>query len=98
MSGTGAVRLGDSCSGHGCWPPRPNVSASPNVFVNGIASHRLGDAWAAHTCPSIPETHASVAATGSPTVFVNGKPKCRIGDAVACGSTMVQGSSNVFVG
>ena len=40
----GIVRLGDVCTGHGCWPPRPNVEASPNVFVNSIAVHRLYDA------------------------------------------------------
>lgn len=90
------TRLGDLCTGHGCWPPRPSVSASPDVYVNGIAAHRLGDAWAAHTCPSIPETHASVLAAGSPTVNVNGLPLGRIGDAVACGSAVATGSGNVF--
>lgn len=91
-------RLGDNCTGHGCWPPRPSTGASPNVFVNGIAAHRQGDAWAAHTCPAIPETHASVLAAGSATVFANGKPLGRIGDPVACGSTVAQGSPNVFAG
>jgi len=42
------VRLGDICTGHGCWPPRQNIEASPNVFVNGRGVHRLGDAWAVH--------------------------------------------------
>lgn len=91
---TGAVRLGDLCSGHGCFPSRPNVEASPDVFVNGIPSHRLGDAWGSHCCLVC---HSSVAAQGSPNVFVNGKPKCRIGDAVACGSSMATGSSDVIV-
>jgi uncharacterized Zn-binding protein involved in type VI secretion len=31
-------RLGDNCTGHGCWPPRPSTGASPNVRVNGIAA------------------------------------------------------------
>ena len=91
-------RLGDQCTGHGCWPPRPSTGASPNVFVNGIAVHRQGDAWAAHTCPSIPETHASNLAAGSATVFANGKQLARIGDPVACGSAVAQGSGNVFAG
>ncbi len=94
----GVVRLNDKCSGHGCWPPRPNNQASADVLVNGKGWHRVGDHWMAHTCPLIPETHDSVAATGSGTVFVNGKSACRIGDAVACGSTMVEGSGNVFAG
>lgn len=90
--------LGMSCTGHGCWPPRPNGGASPNVFVNGIQLHREGDAWLPHTCPDIPETHASVLAAGSPTVFCNGKQAARIGDPVACGSSANDGSTNVFIG
>lgn len=94
--GTGAVRLGDLCSGHGCWPARPNTAASQNVFVNGLGWHRLGDAWAEHCCYD--DCHGGSAASGSQTVFVNGLPACRIGDAVSCGSTMVNGSINVFCG
>ena len=40
------TRLGDLCTGHGAFPPRPSTGASPNVFVNGIAVHRKGDSWA----------------------------------------------------
>ena len=96
--GKGAVRLGDSCTGHGCWPPRPNVAASSDVIINDKGAHRVGDAWGAHTCPSIPETHASVQASGSSTVFVNGKALARIGDSIACGSANATGSSDVIVG
>lgn len=92
------TRLGDACTGHGCWPPRPSTGASPDVYVNGIAAHRQGDAWAAHTCPSIPETHGSVLGSGSSTVFCNGLQLGRIGDPVACGSTVAAGSADVFAG
>lgn len=92
------ARRGDICSGHGCWPSRPSVGGSPNVFINGIPALRVGDAWAAHTCPIIPETHASVQASGSSTVFCNGIPLARVGDAVACGSSVASGSPNVFAG
>jgi uncharacterized Zn-binding protein involved in type VI secretion len=68
------------------------------VFINGRGAHRLGDGWHAHTCPSIPETHASTQASGSPTVFVNGKALARIGDSVACGSFVATGSSDVISG
>lgn len=94
----GVARLGDSCTGHGCWPPRSNVSASGNVRVNGRGAHRVGDGWAAHTCPAIPETHSSSLASGSGTVKVNGRPLGRIGDAVACGSSVATGSGNVSAG
>nr|WP_286946255.1 PAAR domain-containing protein [Pseudomonas sp. UBA6718] len=90
-------RLGDQCTGHGPWPPRPSTGASPNVYVNGIAVHRQGDSWAVHCSPT-PACHASELAEGSATVFVNGKPIARIGDPVACGSSVAQGSANVFAG
>ncbi len=92
-----AVRLSDRCTGHGCWPPRPNAGASGDVFANGRGAHRVGDPWQPHTCPSIPETHASTQASGSPTVFVNGRAWARVGDAIACGSANATGSPNVFV-
>lgn len=92
------ARLNDTCTGHGCWPSRPNDQGSPNVFCNGRPVHRVGDHWQAHTCPSIPETHDSVLASGSSGVYVNGKPLGRIGDPVACGSAVQSGSSNVFSG
>ncbi|WP_447928393.1 PAAR domain-containing protein [Vreelandella sp. EE27] len=87
-----ATRIGDMCTGHSSCSPRPSVSGSPDVFVNGIASHRVSDAWARHC------SHESVLAAGSKTVFVNGRPKGRVGDPVACGSLVATGSTNVFVG
>ena len=45
----GVARLGDKCTGHGCYPSRSNVQSSPNVYCNGIAVHRQNDAWASHT-------------------------------------------------
>ncbi|KAF0113227.1 MAG: PAAR repeat-containing protein [Rhodospirillaceae bacterium] len=91
------TRVGDVCSGHGCWPSRPSVEGSPNVFINGLPVVRQGDAFAPHTCPDIPETHGGVLAGGSPTVFVNGRPVGRIGDAVSCGGAVAAGSPNVFI-
>lgn len=91
------VRLGDTCSGHGCFPPRNNDQGSPNVFINGIPAHRLGDHWTVHCClpPGTP-CHDSSMGAGSPNVFINGLPAARLGDAVACGSTAAGGSPNVF--
>ncbi|WP_313453326.1 PAAR domain-containing protein [Stutzerimonas nitrititolerans] len=90
------VRLGDVCSGHGSFPSRPNISASPNVRINRKGAHRVGDAWAVHCDPT--SCHGGVEATGSGTVRVNGKPLARVGDQVDCGSTCAQGSPNVFAG
>jgi len=90
------VRLGDMSCGHGCWPPRPNVEASDNVFVNGRGVHRIGDGWDIHCC--LDDCHGGVASSGSSSVFVNGRPICRVGDAISCGDTMCEGSPNVFAG
>ncbi len=48
-----AVRKWDLCTGHGCFPPRINDQASPNVMINspggmGRGSHRLTDHWVVH--------------------------------------------------
>ena len=90
------TRLGDVCTGHGCYPPRVNDEASTNVFVNGIGVHREGDHWVTHTCGD--NTHDGILETGSSTVFVNGIPAARIGDPISCGSLSAQGSPSVFFG
>lgn len=90
------TRLGDDCTGHGCWPPRGNDQASPNVFVNNIAVHRQSDHWPTHCCG--PACHDSTLSKGSATVFVNNLQCARIGDPVACGSAIAKGSANVFAG
>ncbi len=91
-----AHRLGDICTGHECYPPRPNIEASPDVIVNGKGWHRKADLWDVHCCP--PVCHDGSAQDGSATVFVNGQPACRIGDPVDCGSKMATGSPDVFAG
>ena len=90
-------RKGDIGTGHGCWPSRPNIQGSPNVFTNKIPTHRQGDKWAAHCCPGA-GCHNSVLAKGSSTVFINGKQCARKGDPVACGSKAKTHSPNVFAG
>lgn len=92
-----AARLNDICTGHADWPPRENIQASPNVFVNSRGWHRQGDSWATH-CNLIPECHGGVLASGSKSVFVNKKRAGRIGDPVSCGSSVATGSPNVFAG
>ncbi len=92
------TRKGDVCTGHGCWPSRGSTEGSGDVFVNGIPVHRQGDAWGAHTCPAIPETHAGALGAGSATVYVNGKQIGRVGDPVDCGSSVAAGSDDVFAG
>jgi uncharacterized Zn-binding protein involved in type VI secretion len=89
-------RLGDVCTGHGCYGSRSNVGASADVLANGIGVHRVGDPWSSHCCG--PSCHAATQSTGSPTVFVNSRPMARVGDGVSCGSRNQTGSPNVFAG
>jgi uncharacterized Zn-binding protein involved in type VI secretion len=90
------TRIGDECTGHGCFPPRVNDQGSSNTFINGIGVHRQGDHWVTHCCGD--SCHDSNLSGGSSKTFVNGKPAGRVGDAVACGSASAQGSPNVFFG
>lgn len=89
-------RKGDTGTGHGCWPPRPNIAGSSNVYCNSIPVHRQSDGWAVHCCG--PACHASSLAAGSSTVYANSLQLARIGDPVACGSAAASGSGNVFAG
>lgn len=89
-------RLGDSCTGHGGFPPRPNITSCQSVFANNIRVHRVGDAWAVHC--SKKKCHPGVTASGSNSVFVEGKQVARIGDPLNCGSRIASGSRDVFVG
>ncbi|QTP60927.1 PaaR repeat-containing protein [Billgrantia antri] len=91
------TRLGDSCTGHGSYPPRASTGGSGDVFANGIAVHRQGDAWATH-CNSTPTCHGGSLASGSSTVYANGQQLGRIGDPVDCGSSVAAGSADVFAG
>lgn len=91
-----ATRLGDTCTGHECFPPRVNDQGSPNVFINSKAAHRQGDHWVTHVCGK--NSHDSVAQTGSGTVNINSVQAMRIGDPIACGSIVAQGSPDVFIG
>ena len=93
----GATVLGDICSGHGSFPPRPVISASGNVIINGKGVVRIGDAWAVH-CNPVPSCHGGSSAGGSSKVIINGKGAVRIGDAVDCGSTSMGASPNVIIG
>lgn len=89
-------RLGDTCTGHGCFPPRASTGGSGSVFINGKPAHRQGDGWAVHSCGD--SHHASQLAGGSASVRANGLPLARIGDPIACGSAVAVGSDNVFAG
>jgi uncharacterized Zn-binding protein involved in type VI secretion len=90
-----SARLKDFCTGHGCFPPRPNNQASTDVSINGRGAHREGDSWERHSCGRGKGHSAQTLNKPSKTVFVNGKGLGNIGTAVDCGSTILTGSHNV---
>lgn len=90
-----AARFGDLCTGHGCWPPRPNDQASSNVIINNLGAHRETDHWAVHCCANC---HDGLLEKGSSSVIINGLPAARVGDPVTCGSYVMTGSPNVIIG
>lgn len=88
------ILLGDACSGHGCFPPRPTITGQGNFIVEGKPVHCVGDSLAPHTCVS---THGGVSITGSSKFFVNGVAIARSGDAIDCGSIHIAGSGKFLV-
>ncbi|WP_315985809.1 PAAR domain-containing protein [Vibrio quintilis] len=96
-----AGRLGDSCSGHGCFPATPIVAGSPDVSINGKPAARKGDTVLLHACPcpQVPHgVHGRAINAGSSNVSINGKPAARVGDAINCGGSVAAGSGDVFIG
>jgi uncharacterized Zn-binding protein involved in type VI secretion len=69
------------------------ISASPDVFADGIKVARVGDN---HSCPIQGHGVTSIE-TGSNTSFANNKKIARVGDSVGCGATIISGSPTTFV-
>jgi len=91
-----ATRLTDNCTGHGCYPPRPAVSGSENVFTNNLNQVRVTDQYASHCCDA--SCHGGILAEGSSTVYINNLPAGRQGDPIDCGSYADIHSPDVIIG
>jgi len=94
MAMSKAGRRGDLCTGHDVHGPRPAIKGSPDVSINDRPALRTGDPFAKHG----PTRHGGGMSAGSSTVTFNDKPAARVGDALDCGSTLGDGSDDVFVG
>lgn len=92
---TGAVRIGDMDSGHGCFPPRPVITGYSKVLIEGIPASGIGDVLPPHCCG--PVCHPGNLASGSTKVKIGGRALSKIGDVVSCGSFMISGSTKVRV-
>ena len=93
---TGVCNIGEDCCPHS--RSGTNSTGSPNVIINDLKCHRLGDTGPTN-CP-----HGGTfeSTQGSPNVFVNDMPKTRISDTTICqncgqSGNHVSGSDNVFV-
>lgn len=83
-------------TGHDGFPPRPILTGSSTVFVNGINVSRVGDTWAEHCDDD--SCHIHNQSVGSDTVFINGIALARVGMATGCGDNISTGSNNTFSG
>ena len=90
----GIVRWTDNCTGHGCFPPRPAATCSPNVFVNNLAVERKTDELEEHCCEG--ECHSGVY-MGERNVYANGLQIQAQGDPIDCGSICDECSINTFI-
>jgi len=88
-------RMADITTGHGCYAPSVGITASPNVLINGLPAHKVGDSFTPHTCGN--DVHGDVAAVGSTKVIINGSGAMRLGDTLAPGGAlMAEASWTVF--
>lgn len=92
-----ATRLNDNNTGHDACPPRPLITGSKNVFINGLPAGRVSDKYATHSCIEH-SPHQDFISEGSSSVFINGLSAGRVGDAVLIGGNVLEGSNNVFIG
>ena len=93
---SGIAHIGSMSTGHESFQSRPIISGSNNVFVNGIGTSRIGDAWQQHCDDN--SCHNCNQATGSSSVYVNGIPLARVSDATGCGDMILNGSLDTFCG
>lgn len=91
-------REGDQSTGHGCFPPTPNVAENcSTVFVNNKPLAVVGSQFATHSCGDTVHPQSGRTVTmGSGTVFAENKAVARIGDPISCGDAVGQGSPDTF--
>lgn len=102
MGAKAISRLGDLCTGHDCWLPRPNIEACKSVFVNNLPVHLVGQRWASHCCIHTGDNHHGchdgVTISGSSNVYIENVLVAREGDPVSCGSRVGKGSPDLECG
>jgi len=92
---------GHVSSGHGCFPPTVVQSGfSSKTKIEGKLCQLLGSTkYVDHVCGrTVHSGNTRKVSSGSGKVTIEGKAAIRIGDSIACGDTVAQGSSKVFIG
>ena len=92
---------GHISSGHDCFPPTSTESGfSSKTKIEGKLCQLFGlTKYSDHSCGNSVHLGSSrKVSSGSNKVTIEGKAAIRIGDSIACGDTVAQGSSKVFIG
>jgi uncharacterized Zn-binding protein involved in type VI secretion len=95
------VRMGDTSTGHACFPPT-NLVATPvqKTYFNGARAAVVDSAcyFAPHVCGvTVHPIDIRNITKGASKTNIEGKPAARIGDPIACGDACSEGSSNSFI-
>lgn len=93
----GVTRVGDKCTGHDGYEPKPLIEGSKTFKVDGRFVGLVGCHYEEHSKPNA-DTHQDYIAEGAPSVFIEGKPVARIGDKVSNGGTVAEGSTTFIIG
>lgn len=97
--GKPVASLGDSTTGHGCWPPTVLCQSANSIIVQGSTPCRVGDQAVPHICTNEPyPVHGLAVAQGSSSVIYEGMPVARIGDAMTCGDAIAVGKQTIIIG
>lgn len=84
------ARVTDTGSYHGPYPDSDVIEGSPNMDVNSLPVHRVGDALESHP-------HERHLAKGSGSTDINSKDIGIVTSPVDCGGFIVTGSPNTTV-
>lgn len=93
----GVTRVGDKCTGHDGYEPKPLIEGSKTFKVDGKPIGLVGCHYEEHSKPNA-DTHQDYIAEGAPSFFIEGKPVARIGDKVSNGGTVAEGSTTFIIG
>lgn len=89
----GIARFEDLCTGHGPYPPRPNIEASTDTFCNNRGIHCQTHQWDIH-CSE--DCHGGELLSGKEDVLCNWLEVGRCDDPVSCGSLVATCSEDTL--